>query len=110
MDAAELAKDALCAFEKNGIDVIRIGLHSSEELESDGNIIAGPYHQAFGELVESLVFRAKIESEIRKQKLTDCEFLYRCKRNEVSKVIGHKKMNKAYFKGKYNINLRIEEI
>ena len=110
MEAAELAKDALCIFEKNGIDVIRIGLHSSEELESDGNIIAGPYHQAFGELVESIVFREKIEAEVKKQKLTDGEFLYRCKKNETSKVIGHKKMNKDYFKGKYNINLRIEEI
>ena len=110
MDAAELAKDALCAFERNGIDVIRIGLHSSEELESDGNVIAGPYHQAFGELVESLVFREKIEAEIKSQKLTDCEFLYRCKKNEVSKVIGHKKMNKDYFRSEYNIKLRVEEI
>ncbi len=109
-EAAELAKNALCAFVKNGIDVIRIGLHSSEELESDGNIIAGPYHQAFGELVESLVFREKIEAEIEKQRLTNCDFFYKCKKNEVSKVIGHKKMNRDYFKSKYNIMLRIEEI
>ncbi|MBQ7097865.1 MAG: radical SAM protein [Clostridia bacterium] len=106
MDAAELAKDVLCAFENKGIDVIRIGLHSSDELESDGNIISGPYHQAFGELVESLVFREKIEAEIKSRRLCNCELLYPCSKNQVSKVIGHKKMNKDYFKSKYNIELK----
>ncbi len=46
----------LCAklldfFEEQGISVIRLGLHSSPELERD--MLAGPWHPAFRELCES---------------------------------------------------------
>jgi hypothetical protein len=36
-----------------GVKVIRIGLQSTSELESSGTILAGPYHPAFRQLVES---------------------------------------------------------
>lgn len=36
-----------------GVKVIRIGLQSTSELESRGTILAGPYHPAFRQLVES---------------------------------------------------------
>ncbi len=109
MQAAEIAKNAVCEFRKNDIDVIRIGLHSSEELDSIGNVVAGPYHQAFGELVESLIYRDKIENMILKDALKDCEFEFVCPKGDVSKAIGHKKMNKEYFYDKYNIKLKIKE-
>ncbi len=104
--AAELAKEAVCMFRENGIDVIRVGLHSSEELDTGDSVIAGPYHQAFGELVESLCFRDVIEKEIQKKDLRNCAFEFACKPNDVSKVIGHKRMNKEYFMKKYNIQLK----
>ena len=104
--AAGLAKEAVCMFRKNGIDVIRVGLHSSEELDTGDSVVAGPYHQAFGELVESLCFRDVIEKEIQKKDLRNCVFEFACKPNDVSKVIGHRKMNKEYFMEKYNIQLK----
>lgn len=107
--AAEIAKTAVCEFRKNNIDVIRIGLHSSDELDSDGNVVAGPYHQAFGELVESLIYRDKIEDMILKDALKDCELEFVCPKGEISKAVGHKKMNKEYFCDKYNIKLKIKE-
>ena len=109
IQAAELAKDAVCEFRKNGIDVIRVGLHSSDELDSPGTVVAGPYHQAFGELVESLIYRDKIEDEILKENLKNCEFEFICPKGDVSKAVGHKKMNAEYFSKKYNIRLRIKE-
>lgn len=36
-----------------GIKVIRVGLQADTELCSDGNIVDGPFHPAFGELVQS---------------------------------------------------------
>ncbi len=109
MQAAEIAKTAVCEFRKNDIDVIRVGLHSSEELDSAGNVVAGPYHQAFGELVENLIYRDEIENMILKDALKDCEFEFICPKGEISKVVGHKKMNKEYFYDKYNIKLKIKE-
>lgn len=104
--AARLAKEAVGMFRTSKIDVIRVGLHSSEELDTGDCVIAGPYHQAFGELVESLCFRDIIELEIEKKNLRDCTFEFECNPNDVSKVIGHKKMNKDYFMEKYNIQLK----
>ena len=105
--AAELAKQAVLRFRNAGIQVIRIGLHSSEELESDGNVVAGPYHPAFGELVDSLIFRDLIEEEIKKSLPNSKDFEYSCSPSEVSKIIGHKGMNKKYFYEKYGICLKV---
>lgn len=109
MQAAELAKDAVCEFRKNGIDVIRIGLHSSDELDSDGTVVAGPYHQAFGELVESLIYRDKIEKNVLENGIKGCELEFVCPKGEISKAVGHKKMNTEYFLKRYNIKLKIKE-
>ncbi len=107
--ATELAKQAVLEFQNAGIEVIRIGLHSSEELESDGNVVAGPYHPAFGELVDSLIYRDLIEEEIKKAQPQGGEFVYICPTSDVSKVIGHKGMNKKYFYEKYGIRLKVKE-
>lgn len=55
-DAVELCKHALLQFQKAGIPVIRLGLHTTREMESDNNIIAGPFHPAFRSLVEGAIF------------------------------------------------------
>ena len=54
LDAAiDLCREALERFEQAGIEVARIGLQPTEELERPGTILAGPWHPAFGQLVES---------------------------------------------------------
>ena len=49
--AIALTRRARQFFNEHGIEVIRMGLQPSTELEKQ--IVAGPYHQAFGELVLS---------------------------------------------------------
>jgi len=51
--AVSLCKRMLCAARRVGVPVIRLGLQPTAELESPGVILAGPYHPAFGQLVES---------------------------------------------------------
>ena len=46
-------KEALQRFRKARIPVIRVGLQPSPSLETPGTIVAGPYHPAFRQLVES---------------------------------------------------------
>ena len=50
-------------FESRGIDVIRLGLHASPELERDR--LAGPWHPAFRELCESCRFLRKITEALQ---------------------------------------------
>ncbi|QWV98445.1 radical SAM protein [Geomonas nitrogeniifigens] len=51
--AVTLCKEMLEAAGQAGIPVIRFGLQPTSELDSPGVVVAGPYHPAFGQLVES---------------------------------------------------------
>ena len=62
--AAELCAEAWEQFTVAGITVIRMGLQPDEELCTPGNIVAGPFHPAFGELVKSLVLRRRLTPQI----------------------------------------------
>ena len=50
-DAAALCTVLVPLFETAGIRILRLGLHASEELRK--NAVAGAYHEAFGEIVQS---------------------------------------------------------
>jgi len=104
--AIEVSATILSKFRENNITVLRIGLHSEEGLNSD-TVTAGPYHPAFGELVENRIWRNKIENNIIKDSLKDCELVINSNPSEVSKIIGHKKCNYIYFKEKYGVTLKI---
>ncbi len=56
-EAIEICTDAVILFEKKDIPVIRIGLMNSGSLIK--NIVAGPWHPAFGFLVRSRAFIKK---------------------------------------------------
>lgn len=51
--AVSLCKRMLLAARRAFVPVIRLGLQPTAELESPGVLLAGPYHAAFGQLVES---------------------------------------------------------
>lgn len=65
-EAAEFCAAAWESFTAAGIKVIRTGLQPDKELCSPGNIVAGPFHPAFGEIVKSMVLRQKLTPEILK--------------------------------------------
>ncbi|WP_026840707.1 elongator complex protein 3 [Citrifermentans bremense] len=52
-DAVNLCKEMLVAATRAGVPVIRMGLQPTAELEAPGVVLAGPYHPAFRQLVES---------------------------------------------------------
>ena len=52
-EAITLAKGALQRFRQARIPVIRMGLQPTPSLGAPGAIVAGPFHPAFGQLVES---------------------------------------------------------
>jgi len=63
LDAAvELCADMVEIFREKGIEVIRVGLQAEASLEA--SVIAGPYHPAFGEMVESAIFLKKVRSQV----------------------------------------------
>ena len=55
-EGVSLVKKIYLKFLKAGVDVIRMGLQASEDLEDGTTVLAGPYHPAFGHLVHSEIF------------------------------------------------------
>ena len=71
--APSIAKEVYKIFEKPGIKVIRLGLHPSEGLISGSELLAGPFHISFRELVLSQIWHdefMKIKNTENKQSIT----------------------------------------
>jgi histone acetyltransferase (RNA polymerase elongator complex component) len=60
-EAVRICEKSCMRLEGEGIPVIRIGLMSSPSLMREGEIVAGPWHAAFGFLVRSEMYRRQIE-------------------------------------------------
>ena len=56
-DAIKIVSEMIQQFEKHKIKVIKVGLHSDID---ERNIVAGPYHQSFGELVRGEMLLKRI--------------------------------------------------
>lgn len=59
-EAVEISKVMYDMYAENNIKVIRIGLQPTETISENGDVVAGPFHPAFRELVESSLLVDKI--------------------------------------------------
>jgi histone acetyltransferase (RNA polymerase elongator complex component) len=93
-DAIARTAAVMRTFISGGVEVIRIGLCSSDNLLSDKTYFKGPYHSAFGELVIGEIYYEIILSELLKKvkKDTVAATVY-IPKGELSKVIGQKRKN-----------------
>jgi histone acetyltransferase (RNA polymerase elongator complex component) len=60
-EAVNWTKEILPVFENAGINVIRVGLHPSEGLTDGGELIAGPFHISFKELVLTEIWNDRLK-------------------------------------------------
>ncbi|MBR5152931.1 MAG: radical SAM protein [Clostridia bacterium] len=107
--AIERAKKVLAVFHRDRISVIRLGLHVGEELRQEGTVLAGPFHPALGELVESRLYRDWMEEEWNRSEERPAVFEISVPKGCVSKAIGHKRCNAEYFAQRYGTRLKITE-
>ncbi|MGM9582627.1 MAG: elongator complex protein 3 [Phascolarctobacterium sp.] len=81
-----------------GINVIRIGLQPDEELCAEGNIVAGPFHPAMGELVKSRALRNHFTPILQQLVAGGAEgVIFHCPRKMESKLRGLKNCNMQYW-------------
>jgi histone acetyltransferase (RNA polymerase elongator complex component) len=75
------------------IPVIRMGLQPTAELQSEGIIVAGPYHPAFRQLVEGDLWFDLLVRLTSTPGLAEEPFTIVCSPSRVSDVIGQRKTN-----------------
>ena len=97
-----LVKDALLAFQKEDIPVIRVGLHSDPSMLE--NLVDGPYHPAFRYLVDSLIAREKMFDLIDGLQSLPNTLTFKVPSRQVSLYLGHKKDNIQAIQNMYGIN------
>ena len=91
-NAVSLCAKLLRRFHEESIKVIRLGLHSGGNVEE--GYIAGPYHQAFGELCEGEIYLCVAEEKLKLEKKGK-KIIYVNPR-EISKMTGQKQKNKKH--------------
>lgn len=84
-DSVELCAVLVPMFEKAGIRVIRLGLHSGSDIKE--NMLAGGFHDSFGELVKSRIMVNKI------LELQPADYQVFVNQRSISKLKGNGKRN-----------------
>lgn len=91
-NAVSLCAKLLKRFHEENIAVIRLGLHSGGNV-ADG-YVAGPYHEAFGELCESEIYLSILLNQMKCRE--NGKYIIYVNPREISKMTGQKQKNKKY--------------
>ena len=113
VQAVEVCKEIVRLFHDKNIDIIRIGLQPTDEISEPGSekseVVAGPYHPAFRQLVESAMWYDAIVGKIKRLNVKVKEVEVTVNPVDANNVIGHKKENVKNLKELYDVNLVLKE-
>ena len=107
--AVEKSKELCYIFGEKNINVIRIGLQNTDTIcspNSNGSeVVAGPYHDTFRQLVESSIYYDTIVEKIKKfnTKVKEVEIIVNPQ--NVNNVIGYKRENILKLKEMYDVDV-----
>lgn len=90
-EAVEISKKLYIEFTRENIQIIRIGLQPTEEINVGGDVIAGPFHPAFRELVESTILNDMIAFIIERYFADSKELVINIYPKDISKLYANGK-------------------
>ena len=111
--AIERCKEITYFFNSKKIKVIRIGLQTTDKIcskEKEGSeVVAGPYHEAFRQLVESAIYYDIIVNKIKKinTKVKEVEVIVHPQ--NVNNVVGYKRENITKLKEMYDVDVVVKQ-
>lgn len=113
VQAVETCKQLVRMFTDKKIDVIRVGLQNTDEIcnpeNKESEVVAGPFHPAFGQLVESSMWYDAIVGKIKKLNVKVKEVEVTVNPIDANNVIGHKKENVLKLKDTYEVDLIVKQ-
>ncbi len=112
IQAVEVCKELVKLFVKKHIEVIRIGLQPTDTITNPENdkseVVAGPFHPAFRQLVESGMWYDVIVEKIKQLNTKVKEVVVTVNPADVNNVIGQRKDNINNLRDVYDVNLIVK--
>lgn len=113
VQAVETCKQLVRMFVDKKIEVIRVGLQNTDEIcnpeEKESEVVAGPFHPAFRQLVESSMWYDAIVEKIKKLNVKVKEVEVTVNPIDINNVIGHKRENVIKLKDTYEVDLIVKQ-
>ena len=113
VQAVEICKELVVMFKKKGIEIIRIGLQNTDTItdpkQSGSEVVAGPYHPAFRQLVESGLWYDTIVTKIKQLNVKVKKVDITVNPQDANNVIGHKRENIEKLKDMYSLDLIVKQ-
>ena len=110
--AVEVCKELVKLFTKKNIEVIRIGLQQTDTITDPKNekseVVAGPFHPAFRQLVESGMWYDVIVEKIKQLNTKVKEVVVTVNPIDVNNVIGQRKDNIKNLREIYDVDLIVK--
>lgn len=107
-ESIHIVKKLLALFYVNNINVIRVGLQATDDIQIGKAVLAGPYHPAFRDLVEGEMIKDYLKDIVVQNKVIS-NLVVKTNKKNVSKIIGNKKSNSLYMKNEFDIVLKTQE-
>ena len=103
-EAVDIVTDILMLFEYNDINVIRVGLQPTENIQLGKDVVAGPFHPSIRQLVESNIYKNLLENYLKNfdRVLIEGEtMILKANEKSISNISGQKSFNINYLIEKF---------
>ena len=112
--AVERCKELCYFFAKKKINIIRIGLQSTDTISDkeknvQSQVVAGPYHETFRQLVECSINYDTIVKKIKSYNVKVKEVEIITSPENVNNVVGYKRQNLTKLKEYYDVDSQVKQ-
>lgn len=102
-DSLKYVADILNIYYKNNINVIRVGLQPTENINFNKDVVAGAFHPAYRQLVESYYFKNALINYFKESNNLADELVLLAKGKNISNISGQASKNKEELIKELNI-------
>lgn len=105
-EAVDISTDILMLFESHNINVIRIGLQPTENIQLGKDVVAGPFHPSFRQLVEANIYKNLLEDYLKNYSISKIEdeiIIVEANKKIISNISGQKSSNIKYLVEKFKL-------
>lgn len=104
-EAVNISAHLLMLFEYYHINVIRVGLQPTENIRLGRDVVAGPFHPSFRQLVESYIYKIILEKHLDElgQSIFNNNMVLEVNEKNISNIVGQRSCNTKYLVERYKL-------